>query len=95
MLKSKGIITSLQKKILSEVFNLSDARFFYLTGGTALSEFYFQHRKSFDLDLFTTEEKLVIPFSRILEKKLETLCQISVIRRFESFVEFEAVSGNH
>ncbi|MCM8759801.1 MAG: hypothetical protein NC906_08545 [Candidatus Omnitrophica bacterium] len=51
MLKSKGIITSLQKKILSEVSNLSDARF-YLTGKTALSEFYFQHRNSFDLDLF-------------------------------------------
>ncbi len=29
---------------------------FYLTGGTALSEFYFQHRLSEDIDLFSEEE---------------------------------------
>ena len=28
---------------------------FYLVGGTALSEFYFHHRESFDLDFFTKE----------------------------------------
>ena len=29
---------------------------FYLTGGTALSEFYLRHRLSEDLDLFSEEE---------------------------------------
>ncbi len=32
------------------------AQKFYLTGGTALSEFYFQHRLSEDIDLFSEEE---------------------------------------
>ena len=31
---------------------------FYLTGGTALSEFYFQHRLSEDIDLFTEKEEV-------------------------------------
>ena len=46
-----------QDKILNaigEVFG--DA--FYLTGGTALSRFYFHHRLSEDLDLFTETENM-------------------------------------
>lgn len=31
---------------------------FYLTGGTALSEFYLQHRFSYDLDFFTEKEEV-------------------------------------
>lgn len=31
---------------------------FYLTGGTALSEFYLQHRLSEDIDLFTEKEEV-------------------------------------
>lgn len=31
---------------------------FYLTGGTALSEFYFKHRLSDDIDLFTEKEEV-------------------------------------
>jgi len=54
VLKSKGIITKLQKEILFIFSKLADSRIFYLTGGTALAEFYLGHRKSFDLDLFTT-----------------------------------------
>ncbi len=50
------LLTSQQSAILNdfklEPF-LSD---FYFTGGTALSEFYLQHRYSDDLDFFTTEE---------------------------------------
>lgn len=48
------LLTSLQKKVLVALFEngLGD-RGYYLTGGTALSEFYLQHRYSDDLDLFT------------------------------------------
>ena len=48
------ILTPLQKELLSFLF--SDPwfrRYFYLTGGTALSAFYFQHRYSEDLDFFS------------------------------------------
>lgn len=31
---------------------------FYLTGGTALARFYFHHRESIDLDLFTQNQQL-------------------------------------
>lgn len=54
---AKTILTPLQKKILSTLTddpNLIDN--FYLTGGTALSEFYLHHRLSEDLDLFSEKE---------------------------------------
>ena len=31
---------------------------FYLTGGTALAEFYLKHRLSEDIDLFTPEQEV-------------------------------------
>lgn len=48
------ILTVLQSHTLKALFDdgLGDLGF-YLTGGTALSEFYLQHRYSDDLDLFT------------------------------------------
>ncbi len=60
-----------QDKILNaigEVFG--DA--FYLTGGTALSRFYFHHRLSEDLDLFTETENIKTAIPRIV-KTLESL----------------------
>jgi len=41
----------LQDEVLSKIFNESTG--FYLTGGTALSRFYLNHRYSDDLDFFT------------------------------------------
>lgn len=94
MLQSKGIVTDLQKRILFAFSEIEDANYFYLTGGTALADFYLGHRKSFDLDLFTPEQKLILPFSRILEEKLKVQFSVVVVRRFETFVEFEVgVSG--
>ena len=67
-LGGKGIITAVQKALLTTFSALGDSRHFYLTGGTALAEFYLGHRRSFDLDLFTAEDRLVLPFSRVLEQ---------------------------
>lgn len=61
MLRSKGILTTTQKRILLAFSQLNDSSYFNLTGGTALSEFYFGHRRSFDLDLFTSEKDLILP----------------------------------
>ncbi len=63
MLPCKWILTSLQGEVLRIIGNLRDISEFYLTGGTALAEFYLGHRLSFDLDLFTTKEGLIAPFS--------------------------------
>jgi hypothetical protein len=90
-LGGKGIITEGQKALLTTFSALADSRHFYLTGGTALAEFYLGHRRSFDLDLFTAEDRLVLPFSRVLEQKLQGRFEFKVVRRFETFVEFEVV----
>ena len=49
-----SVLTPLQKQVLVALFDngLAD-RGYYLTGGTALSAFYLQHRYSDDLDFFT------------------------------------------
>lgn len=89
MLKGKGIISDLQKEVLLSLSDLTDFQHFYLTGGTALAEFYLGHRKSFDLDLFTSEKGLVMPFSRTVEEELKKKFSVNVARRFETFTEYE------
>ena len=46
----------LQDKFLEQFFKSEFASRFYLTGGTALARFYFHHRESLDLDLFTNDQ---------------------------------------
>jgi predicted nucleotidyltransferase component of viral defense system len=54
-------LTPLQQQVLVALFDsgLAD-RGYYLTGGTALSAFYLQHRYSDDLDLFTRKHGLLV-----------------------------------
>ncbi|MGQ9723684.1 MAG: nucleotidyl transferase AbiEii/AbiGii toxin family protein, partial [Candidatus Jordarchaeum sp.] len=94
MLKGKGIISKFQKRIIETVKNIPDFAYFYLTGGTALAEFYLGHRKSYDLDIFSGEKELILPFSRIVEDELKKKFSTNVIRRFASFVEFEISQEN-
>lgn len=86
---SRGLLTQAQQEILKAFQLLPDAQHFYLTGGTALAEFYLGHRRSFDLDLFTTERGLIVPFSHVAEQHFAQYFAIRVIRRLESFAEFE------
>lgn len=88
MLRGKGILTPIQQAALTLFATLPDQERFYLTGGTALAEFFLGHRLSFDLDLFTAEEALVVPFSRHLESAyLKRGWDVEVVRRFASYVE--------
>jgi len=41
------------KKVLAALAGQADG--FYLVGGTALSLYYFEHRESYDVDLFTKD----------------------------------------
>lgn len=95
LLTGRGIISDFQKKIIRQIKKLPDFSYFYLTGGTALAEFYLGHRRSYDLDIFTPEKELVLPFSRAAEDQLRKnkIC-VKVIRRFSSFVEFEVSLKN-
>jgi len=57
------VLTPFQREVLNEFFATEAAGDFFLTGGTALAEFYFQHRLSDDLDLFTVSDT-ALPLAR-------------------------------
>lgn len=85
---SRNLLSSLQREFLGIFAGLPDQDKFYLTGGTALAEFYLGHRLSYDLDFFTAQTDLILPFSR----QLESACAqqdigLTVIRRFATFVQ--------
>lgn len=67
--KIKTILSKNQQKFL-ELFNKEQSLFrkFYLTGGTALAEFYLQHRYSEDLDFFSEEEFSLLPLQAFIKK---------------------------
>lgn len=58
-------------KIFSEENSLVTK--FYLTGGTALSEFYLKHRYSEDLDFFNEEEFSILPIRVFVKKAAKKL----------------------
>lgn len=82
------VLTSLQKEILNEFPKVLESELFYLTGGTALSAFYLQHRRSHDLDFFTDKEGVILPFSFRLEEVLKNKgIDVERLRGLHSFVE--------
>jgi hypothetical protein len=79
----------LQDKVLDIVDSLGTS--FYLTGGTALSRFHFNHRYSDDLDFFLNDDpkfqdgvKRIINaisgngLKQIIEKRDESFCRLTV-----------------
>jgi hypothetical protein len=52
-----NVLTPGQRAFLSSFFAHANARAFYLTGGGALAEFYLNHRRSQDIDLFTQDRE--------------------------------------
>lgn len=95
MLKGKGILSNFQTDFLRLFAGLPDQERFYLTGGTALAEYYLGHRLSYDLDLFTSEADLILPFSYQVEQTAQSAgLQVIVVRRFASFVEFQVSRGD-
>ncbi|MBI4788944.1 MAG: nucleotidyl transferase AbiEii/AbiGii toxin family protein [Chloroflexi bacterium] len=57
MASSLSILTRLQRDFLSAFFARPAAKVFFLTGGTALAEYYLRHRYSEDIDLFTLDQE--------------------------------------
>lgn len=70
----KTILTARQLDFLELAqVQASITKRFYLTGGTALSEFYFKHRLSEDIDLFSEKEvdpKAIEPFLQHISTSL-------------------------
>lgn len=94
--KPHGILNKIQIEFLSRFNSLPDASAFYLTGGTALAEFYLGHRLSYDLDLFTTVTGLIRPFCLYMESAMEQQgFSLRAIRRMESFAQYEVAFEHH
>ena len=71
------VLTILQANVLDILFEEGIGSLgYFLTGGTALSEFYLQHRYSDDLDLFTREK-------RPLKKDYEHLSKVLIDQGLE------------
>ncbi len=65
----KTILTPDQQRLLDIIIatpKITDS--YYFTGGTALSEFYFQHRLSEDLDFFTEDEVITTDVLSLMKK---------------------------
>lgn len=87
------ILDNIQRKILTSVCKIPELEFFYLTGGTALSAFYLYHRKSHDLDFFTSEEELIPSISHKIADHLgKEGFEVEKTRGLHSFTEL-AVSS--
>ena len=67
--KIKSILTKDQQRLL-DLFDRETTLYkrFYLTGGTALTEFYLKHRFSEDLDFFNEEEFSLLPLQAFIKK---------------------------
>lgn len=57
------ILTKQQSRFLKKIFESNFGKDFFLSGGTALSEYYLKHRLSQDLDFFTINQ--AIPFDSV------------------------------
>ncbi len=82
---AQTILTPTEKQILAIL--AKDKQFvknFYLTGGTALSEYYLRHRLSEDLDFFSEEEIDKI-WLNILAKKIKRIIGFDRLDIQESF----------
>ena len=67
--KETTLLTNEQRKFLT-LFNKEKSlcKRFYLTGGTALSEFYLHHRLSEGLDFFSEKEFSILPIRSFIKK---------------------------
>ncbi len=71
---AKSLLTKNQSEFLNFFgSNLELNKNFYLTGGTALSEFYLQHRFSEDLDFFNENEFLQTDITPFVKKSQSIL----------------------
>ena len=94
---AETILTSEQRKVL-EFFAQEKhiASLFYLSGGTALAEFYLRHRYSDDLDFFTNEKEFpqihVEAFAAFIKQKLPAV-SMQYRRLYDRRIFFFATNG--
>jgi predicted nucleotidyltransferase component of viral defense system len=83
------VLTEFQIEFIQRLAKSSLQDKFFLTGGTALSEFYLKHRYSEDLDFFTGEEGNIIDVLPTIEKINKDLGGVLEIQKsFRTIIEF-------
>ena len=89
------VLTLFQQEVLTSLFDHGlGEKEFYLTGGTALAEFYLQHRYSDDLDLHTRKtSSLDKDFKRFLEIFELLGLQIEIQRQFDEILTLSVHSA--
>lgn len=80
----------LQDQFLDRFFSDRFGDDFYLTGGTALARFYFGHRESIDLDLFTQNQQLDLAAVNLLTEKITREMNLKTIKQVvtNTFLQF-------
>lgn len=76
---AKTILNPFQTKVLADFKKSNLSKKFYLSGGTALAEFYLHHRLSEDLDFFSQEELNLDE----LERFINAVCQKIPVKKIE------------
>jgi len=90
--KGRGILSDLQRLLLDRL--QKDLPDFYLTGGSALGEFYLGHRVSQDLDLFTTRLNAFDSADVVVRNvALEFALEVSVLRSGTGFRRYLLTRG--
>ncbi|MDP9122819.1 MAG: nucleotidyl transferase AbiEii/AbiGii toxin family protein [Acidobacteriota bacterium] len=79
-------LDKLQREVLAAFFALE--RGFFLTGGAALAGFHLGHRRTQDLDLFTTEDRLEEGVSALRAAALEAGAVVEAVRSSPDFRRF-------
>lgn len=83
----------LQDKVLQHLSEIKLKH--YLTGGTAISRFNFQHRYSDDLDFFLNQDKeFESEVNRAIEKLKKEFSEIIIERTEEAFARIFVVNGD-
>lgn len=82
----------LQDKIFRKINHSRTS--FYLTGGTALSRFYLNHRYSDDLDFFLNDDPSFPQQVQLIQNLLSEEFNLNVIRKEERFAGFSVESQN-
>ena len=80
-----GILNPRQVIFLQQFFASSIGPRFFLTGGTALAGFYFGHRLSEDLDLFTVADDVLVAADPLVSHIADNLGYTLVNKRETEF----------
>lgn len=80
---AKAALNNLQKDFLQVFFARENS--FFLSGGAALVGFYFGHRETYDLDLFTLENEIENGFRLIIEVAEELNASLESIQTAPDF----------